>query len=129
MHSVRYATSRAEQTPHTMIDVHHLDQAVGSALREAREHTGLSLNDVARLTGGRFKPSTVAGYERGERSLSVSRFLALARFYGISPDHLLAQVKAGSEQRADEVVVVLPHGDSVIEARMGSTEHDRRELD
>lgn len=85
---------------------------------------GLSLNDVARLTGGRFKPSTVAGYERGERSLSVSRFLALARFYGISPDDLITQVAAGSEQRADEVVVVLPHGDSVIEARVGSPEND-----
>ena len=107
-----------------MIVVHHLDQAVGSALRRARGLMGVSLNDVARLTGDRFKPSTVAGYERGERSISVSRFVDLARFYGASPDGLLVQAMAGSEPGGEEVLVVLPRG-AAIEARVATTESDQ----
>lgn len=72
---------------------------------------GLSLSDVARLTGGRFKPSTVAGYERGERSISLSRFAALARFYGAHPPDLLAEALVRSRLREAEVVVVLPGGE------------------
>jgi len=93
---------------HTMIGVHHLDRAVGTALRRARDAAGLSLKDVERLTEGRFKPSTVAGYERGERSISVSRFLSLARFYSTHPDEILSDALSLIRHGDMEVVVVLP---------------------
>lgn len=88
--------------------MHHLDRAVGTALRRARDAAGLSLKDVERLTEGRFKPSTVAGYERGERSISVSRFLSLARFYAAHPDEILSDVLSLIRHGDMEVVVVLP---------------------
>lgn len=65
---------------------------VGRALRKARRERGLTLRDVNRLSHGRFKPSSVAGYERGERSISLERFCALASFYGVLPDRLLSGV-------------------------------------
>lgn len=68
--------------------------AVGRVLRRARRDRGLTLRDLARVTGGRFKPSAVGGYERGVRAISLRRFCELARVYGMSPDGLLAQVMA-----------------------------------
>lgn len=40
----------------------------------------------------RFQPSTLGGYERGERSISLERFCELARLYRVPPDQLLAEV-------------------------------------
>jgi transcriptional regulator with XRE-family HTH domain len=66
--------------------------AVGHALRRARTARGLTLRDVGIISGGAFKPTAVAGYERGERNISLQRFCDLARFYGVEPEHLLAVV-------------------------------------
>jgi transcriptional regulator with XRE-family HTH domain len=68
-----------------------LSKAVGEALRQTRRERGLTLHDVGVLSGGRFKPSALGGYERGERSISVGRFCALAALYGVPPDRLLAR--------------------------------------
>lgn len=67
------------------------DRTIGAVLRRARRAEGLSLQEVAQRSGGRFKTSTVAGYERGERSISLQRFSALAGFYHRLPDQLLAE--------------------------------------
>src|SRR6266550_9143207 len=66
-------------------------KAAGSMLRRARRSRHLTLNDVMALTAGRFKPSVLGGYERGERTLSIDRFCELAVLYGVSPDRLLAE--------------------------------------
>jgi transcriptional regulator with XRE-family HTH domain len=66
-------------------------RAAGSALRRARLARRLTLHDVMALSAGRFKPSVVGGYERGERTLSVDRFCELAQLYGVLPDRLLAE--------------------------------------
>jgi len=42
-------------------------------------------------SGRRFAPTTVAGYEHGQRSISVERFCALADLYGTAPEELLAR--------------------------------------
>lgn len=68
-----------------------LSRAVGEALRQTRRERGLTLQDVGVLSGGRFKPSALGGYERGERSISVERFCSIAALYGIPPDRLLAR--------------------------------------
>jgi len=59
-------------------------------------------------SAGRFKPSVIGGYERGERSISLSRFCELARFYGVPPDRLLAEVMAelAPESRGEVVIDV-----------------------
>jgi transcriptional regulator with XRE-family HTH domain len=45
---------------------------------------------VSVLSGGAFKPTVVAAYERGDRSISLQRFCHLARLYGVEPHRLLA---------------------------------------
>jgi transcriptional regulator with XRE-family HTH domain len=64
-------------------------RSLGTALRRAREELGLSLRDASRRSGGRFTASGIAGYERGERRISVERLCELAEIYGVPPDRLL----------------------------------------
>lgn len=74
-------------------------RAVGRALRGLRKQRGLTLRELADLSGGRFTATGVAGYERGERAISLARFSDLVRLYGDSPDRVLRDVlRAG---RAD----------------------------
>ena len=63
--------------------------AVGGRLRAARRQRGLSLGEVEASTSGEFKASVVGAYERGERAVSVLRFVRLADFYGVEPAFLL----------------------------------------
>jgi transcriptional regulator with XRE-family HTH domain len=67
-------------------------QIVGEVLRRARLSRGLTLRQVEQLSNGRFKPSSVAGYERAERRISVESFVELASTYGVPPERLLSQV-------------------------------------
>lgn len=63
--------------------------ALGQRLRAARRHRGWSLGDVESHTGGEFKASVVGAYERGERAISVQRFVSLADVYGTPASDLL----------------------------------------
>jgi transcriptional regulator with XRE-family HTH domain len=65
---------------------------IGRALRRARVGRGLTLRQVAGLSQNRFKATSVAGYERGERTISVERFLELCDVYGISPTAVLGEI-------------------------------------
>lgn len=62
---------------------------VGRVLRRTRLDRGLTLHDVTRISRGAFKPTTIAGYERGERMISLERFHALATLYQIPAEQLL----------------------------------------
>jgi transcriptional regulator with XRE-family HTH domain len=64
-------------------------RVVGDVLRQARLARGLTLRGAGERSGGRFKPSVIGGYERGERSISLARFCELAKFYGVPADRLL----------------------------------------
>lgn len=68
----------------------HVTRALGKALRRAREERGLSLRNASRRSAGRFTPSGIAGYERGERRISVERLVALSEVYGVLPQRILA---------------------------------------
>jgi transcriptional regulator with XRE-family HTH domain len=65
--------------------------AAGATLRAARLQAGLSLEQLARRSGGRYKPSSLGGYERGERTLSLPRFCDLAELLGVPADQMLAR--------------------------------------
>ena len=74
---------------------------IGKALRRARTAHGLTLRQVSTLTEGRFKATSVAGYERGERTISVERFCDLCDLYQVSPQAILGdivRVVAGSTE-------------------------------
>jgi transcriptional regulator with XRE-family HTH domain len=57
-----------------------------------RQGRGLSLRQVTVRSGGRFKPSSVASYERGERQISLERFFALADVYDVAPERIVAAI-------------------------------------
>jgi transcriptional regulator with XRE-family HTH domain len=78
---------------------------VGDVLRRTRQDLGLTLHDVERLSRGSFKPSTIAGYERGERMISLERFRALAELYRVPAERLL--VDALEDPQADKGVPIV----------------------
>jgi transcriptional regulator with XRE-family HTH domain len=84
------------------LDSPDLRRSVGETLRRVRLGRGMTLRDVAHATGGAFPPSTVAGYERGERAISLERFRTLAELYRHPADRLLGEALAAlhPERRA-----------------------------
>jgi transcriptional regulator with XRE-family HTH domain len=69
-----------------------LTSQIGDGLRRARVERGMTLRAAANASGGRFKPSSIAGYERGERAISLQRFCDLAELYGADASWLLEAV-------------------------------------
>lgn len=84
----------------------------------------MTLRDVARRTGGRFKASVLGGYERGERAISLERFCELAGTYGVDGASLLGDIEA--RLRPSEAIVVqtdglaISTGADVARSRLGS---------
>jgi transcriptional regulator with XRE-family HTH domain len=79
--------------------VERLAQEIGKALRRARESRGLTLRDLVDVSGGRFKATSVAGYERGERNISVERFISLCEVYEVPAERLLHEIQRASTDR------------------------------
>ncbi len=79
---------------------------LGRALRRARLGRGLTLRQVEKASGGRYKPSSIAGYERGERKITVERFCRLASFYGEEPGPLLTEALTAASRREMGGVVI-----------------------
>jgi transcriptional regulator with XRE-family HTH domain len=98
-----------------MIENTSFAAVAGQVLREVRIGRSLSLRQVTVRSGGRFKPSSVASYERGERQISFERLFALAEVYDVAPERIVAAVahrlEAGREaapgRRPEEPVVIL----------------------
>jgi len=74
-----------------------LSHEIGQALRQVRMARGLTLRSAARRSEGRFKPSSIAGYERAERAITVQRFCDLAGVYGVDPARLLGGILTEAE--------------------------------
>ena len=64
-------------------------EEVGEKLRRIRLERGLSLQEVERASGGRWKAAVIGSYERGDRNISATRLLELAEFYEVSPAEVL----------------------------------------
>lgn len=91
-----------------------LAEQVGAALRRARKERGLTLRAMSARSGGAFKPTAVAGYERAERSISLQRFCQLAELYGVPPEILLAQImRAGEQSQEASVDLTEPESETV----------------
>jgi transcriptional regulator with XRE-family HTH domain len=80
------------------------DMESGRVLRRARLSRGLTLREVGVRSNGAFKATAVAGYERGERSISLKRFRDLAAIYEIPPDRLLSEIDRAAEGRPCTIV-------------------------
>ena len=67
---------------------------IGRALRRARVARGMTLKDLADASVDRFRPTSVAGYERGERKISLVRFCELCRLLDVPPERVLGEIEA-----------------------------------
>jgi transcriptional regulator with XRE-family HTH domain len=76
---------------------------VGSLLRTARRRRGWTLREAAAASGERFKSSTIAAYELGRRSITVSALFELAELYETSVTALL-DPRPGANDRASTLV-------------------------
>jgi transcriptional regulator with XRE-family HTH domain len=56
---------------------------LGAALRRTRNAKGLSLQDVATNSRGRFGAAAMGGYERGSRRIGIETLYELAGFYDV----------------------------------------------
>jgi transcriptional regulator with XRE-family HTH domain len=94
----------------------HIAVEIGRALRRLRRAHGLTLVDVAAMSNGMFKATSVAGYERGERSITLERFCNLCQLYGLAPDRVLAEILRRTEGRIE------PEIDLAAVESLGTTE-------
>jgi transcriptional regulator with XRE-family HTH domain len=65
-------------------------EAAGAQLRRVRKAKGLSMPEVQRRSGGRWKQSTLSNYELADRTISLPDFIELCEFYGADPVAVLA---------------------------------------
>jgi transcriptional regulator with XRE-family HTH domain len=86
--------------------VNGFSKFAGEVLRNARRDSGLTLHAVARRSRGRFKPSSLGGYERGERGISLERFCDLARLYQRPADGLLGEMLALLKPKSRQEIVI-----------------------
>ena len=102
-------------------------RALGARLRRARTDRELTLRDVAARCGGRMRPSSVGSYERGERALSLGRFVLLTKALGTSPEAVLRDTLTAIDPDRGSVVIdltALP--DDPIGRRVASFAHEIR---
>ncbi len=76
---------------------------VGQRLREVRLALGLTLEGATAASRRAIKTSTLGSYERGDRTITVSRLYALAELYGVPVHDLLPEsiTEAGAEEVID----------------------------
>ena len=86
-----------------------VNRDVGTQLRRARHARGLALSDVEAKSGGEFRASVLGAYERGERTLSVTRLIRIAHIYGVDPTQLLAS-SLSSAAIEDEIDLTVEEG-------------------
>ena len=80
---------------------------VGQRLRAIRRQRGLSLDEVERLSGGRWSASAIGSYERGFRNLSLPRLRDLAAFYSVPIGALLGESEPATPGVAGRLVLDL----------------------
>jgi transcriptional regulator with XRE-family HTH domain len=74
---------------------------IGRALRRIRKERGLTLREVAVTSGGAFKATSVAGYERGERSITLERFILLCHLYDADAGEVLGEIRRSAGDALD----------------------------
>lgn len=65
-----------------------MNKEIGIKLRHIRNHLGLGLRDVELLSNGEFTIDAVGSYERGDRTISLPKFIELCKLYNI-PAHVV----------------------------------------
>lgn len=80
-------------------------------LRDSRKRLGLTLNELEKVSGGKWRASIVGAYERGTRRISLESAIELAHFYGVPFDVLVRSPgSSGTES-------IVRNGDTVLDLR------------
>ncbi len=82
------------------------DRRLGDRLRRVRSQQGRSLYAVEQASGGTIKASVLGAYERGERSVSLSRLHELAAFYRVPVRELLPEPAPAAPPRRRPSLVI-----------------------
>lgn len=107
--------------------VDNFNTSLGQRLRAARRQRGWSLGDVEEQTSGEFKASVVGAYERGERAISVQRFVNLANVYGVPAGELLPRAAGGREVVIDLDALSGEEGSELVERYLAAIQLLRKE--
>lgn len=62
---------------------------LGKTLQRIRRAKNLSLDQVSRLSGGKFSAALLGSYERGHRRIGIETLYDLAAFYAMPVEDLL----------------------------------------
>ncbi len=79
------------------MEMEKINKALGHKLREIRTSRHLSVRAVEDKSGGAFKASILSAYERGERAMTVGRFVQLCEVYGATASEVLDEVITAPE--------------------------------
>lgn len=80
--------------------------ALGERLRRVRQQQRRSLHEVEAASRGELKASVVGAYERGERTVSISRLHLLADFYRVPVTELLPDTSEATPATGPERFVI-----------------------
>lgn len=69
---------------------------LGERLRAIRAQQSLTLQQVQRRSGGKWKAVVIGSYERGDRAIPVAKLADLAAFYGVPLADLLPPTGTGN---------------------------------
>jgi transcriptional regulator with XRE-family HTH domain len=100
--------------------------SLGQKLRAARRQRGWSLGAVETNTTGEFKASVLGAYERGERAISVQRFVRLAEIYDIGAIDLLP-LEASSDITIDLDALSASTSDDLVERYLAAIQLLRKD--
>ena len=101
--------------------------SLGSRLRAARRQRGWSLGEIEAFTDGVFKASVVGAYERGERAISVQRFVRLAEVYSVPAGDLLPIITDSDSIVIDLDALTAGGSDNLAERYLAAIQLLRRE--
>lgn len=105
------STAEPQRPEESAVAVAARNSQLGSRLRDAREHTGISLREMARRVG--VSPSFISQIELGRTAPSVGTLYAIVAELGVSLDALMAEnpltVNAISEHVNDHAPIAASH--------------------
>lgn len=85
------------------------------------------MGDVETRTDGEFKASVVGAYERGERAISVQRFVRLAESYSVPASELLPPTASDDGLIIDLDALAREGADDLVERYLAAIQLLRRE--
>ena len=99
------------------IDVDTRNQPIrlGLALRALRLARNWTLNDFEQASGGKIKAVVIGSYERGSRSITVSKLQAITTIYGVPITAVLSVGNENSFAVSDNVIIDLRRLRNILE--------------